>query len=566
MGYHWHLRALMAAAGMFATTDLVPLLAERGVTLSREQVYRLVARVPERLSLTTLAALCDILSCSPADLIEPYRATRPGRPRRPGGRHRPGPTRARVLPAPRPLNHRLTPTGWLPSAAARGAAPRCRRPDHRPLSRRPGNAGSGAADAVERWPATRRSPRSLAAALAADPTRVDGRRATGGRPAGRRAAGPRARTARADLRRCGRTGRPLTRSAAGGVCARCRRRQLAERLHPLRGGQTGRRPGRAGPAVLRPVRRPTATALRTVRTDPADRPPRPRRAARHLRCLLPGARGGLQPLRAPPAVFVRVRRRQPDLRRLRPARTAPSARTAAPTGHRPPAGPRDRSATPATPRRCAAAATAPAAVPAAPGRPTRPGRHHLRRLRRRCPPPSRLHRLRDRGQALRTRPLRTLRAAPPHRELLRAGADADPPRPGAGLRGDHHHRRPTHRAELAAQRRRRRVLAEMASGTTACTHEALDAHPRRRAAGYLRAVLVANQVLPARDEQLAAAERFLARHPGRHQPRTATVAWSTPTPPGRSCAASGATRGTDRPAPHPHQPRPHQHQRRRSAC
>ena len=31
MGYRWHLRARMAAAGMFATTDLVPLLAERGV-------------------------------------------------------------------------------------------------------------------------------------------------------------------------------------------------------------------------------------------------------------------------------------------------------------------------------------------------------------------------------------------------------------------------------------------------------------------------------------------------------------------------------------------------------
>ena len=68
MGYHWHLRAKMAAAGMFATSDLVPLLAERGVVLSREQVYRLVARVPERLSLTTLVVLCDILSCTPADL------------------------------------------------------------------------------------------------------------------------------------------------------------------------------------------------------------------------------------------------------------------------------------------------------------------------------------------------------------------------------------------------------------------------------------------------------------------------------------------------------------------
>ena len=58
---------------MFATSDLVPLLAERGVVLSREQVYRLVAQVPERLNLTTLAALCDILECGPEELIEPVR-------------------------------------------------------------------------------------------------------------------------------------------------------------------------------------------------------------------------------------------------------------------------------------------------------------------------------------------------------------------------------------------------------------------------------------------------------------------------------------------------------------
>lgn len=80
VSYHWHLRQLMAARGMFATSDLVPLLASRGVVLSREQVYRLVARVPERLSLSTLAALCDILEVSPAELIEPVRlpATKAG--------------------------------------------------------------------------------------------------------------------------------------------------------------------------------------------------------------------------------------------------------------------------------------------------------------------------------------------------------------------------------------------------------------------------------------------------------------------------------------------------------
>lgn len=38
----WHLRTKMAERGLFQTSDLVPLLAERGVHLSREQVYRLV--------------------------------------------------------------------------------------------------------------------------------------------------------------------------------------------------------------------------------------------------------------------------------------------------------------------------------------------------------------------------------------------------------------------------------------------------------------------------------------------------------------------------------------------
>jgi len=73
VGYRWHLRRLMAEQGMFQTTELVPLLAERGVELSREQVYRLAVKVPQRLNLEVLAALCDILDCEPGDLIECYR-------------------------------------------------------------------------------------------------------------------------------------------------------------------------------------------------------------------------------------------------------------------------------------------------------------------------------------------------------------------------------------------------------------------------------------------------------------------------------------------------------------
>ncbi|MFJ6280496.1 helix-turn-helix domain-containing protein [Arthrobacter subterraneus] len=72
IGYRWHLRQLMAAHDMWKTPDLAPLLKDRGISLSPAQIYRLVAEEPERLSLRTLAALCDIFDCTPNDLIEPY--------------------------------------------------------------------------------------------------------------------------------------------------------------------------------------------------------------------------------------------------------------------------------------------------------------------------------------------------------------------------------------------------------------------------------------------------------------------------------------------------------------
>jgi len=100
VGYRWHLRRVMAEREMFQTSDLVPRLAERGVRLSREQVYRLVTGVPQRLSLATLAALCDILDCAPGDLIEPYRATRTSPGKAGPADPPPRPRRARVARAP----------------------------------------------------------------------------------------------------------------------------------------------------------------------------------------------------------------------------------------------------------------------------------------------------------------------------------------------------------------------------------------------------------------------------------------------------------------------------------
>ncbi|RBQ17883.1 XRE family transcriptional regulator [Spongiactinospora rosea] len=92
----------MAGRGMYATTDLRPLLAERGFQLSQSQVYRLVTERPERLNLRVLMALLDILDCAIEDLIEPVvdagqsDETSGRRPVAAESRFRSRPTRARV--------------------------------------------------------------------------------------------------------------------------------------------------------------------------------------------------------------------------------------------------------------------------------------------------------------------------------------------------------------------------------------------------------------------------------------------------------------------------------------
>src|SRR5260370_9340371 len=67
--YTWRLAELMAARGMHTSTQLIPLLLERGIQLSRPQVYRVVHQRPERISLQMMAALCDILGCGVDDLV-----------------------------------------------------------------------------------------------------------------------------------------------------------------------------------------------------------------------------------------------------------------------------------------------------------------------------------------------------------------------------------------------------------------------------------------------------------------------------------------------------------------
>jgi DNA-binding Xre family transcriptional regulator len=103
LDYRWHLRQVMAARGMFSTTDLLRPLAGRGITLSSSQVYRLVTDRPERLSLKILMALLDILDCTMEELIEPVEAAGQARKARAagGGAGVGGlrPRRARIAPA-----------------------------------------------------------------------------------------------------------------------------------------------------------------------------------------------------------------------------------------------------------------------------------------------------------------------------------------------------------------------------------------------------------------------------------------------------------------------------------
>jgi DNA-binding Xre family transcriptional regulator len=65
----WNLRQVMATRGLFQTSDLVPLLAERDVHLSRQYVHKLVTTAPQRVNTDLLAALCDALDCTPNDLL-----------------------------------------------------------------------------------------------------------------------------------------------------------------------------------------------------------------------------------------------------------------------------------------------------------------------------------------------------------------------------------------------------------------------------------------------------------------------------------------------------------------
>jgi DNA-binding Xre family transcriptional regulator len=61
--------AIDGCGRIYTAGEIAPPLAERGVRLSSTQVRRLVTGRPERLNLHTLMVLCEILDCTPNDLI-----------------------------------------------------------------------------------------------------------------------------------------------------------------------------------------------------------------------------------------------------------------------------------------------------------------------------------------------------------------------------------------------------------------------------------------------------------------------------------------------------------------
>lgn len=65
--------------GIYTTAELAPYLAEHGVRLSASQVWRLVTGKPERLNVHTLMVLCEILGCTPNDLLERVELPQTGR-------------------------------------------------------------------------------------------------------------------------------------------------------------------------------------------------------------------------------------------------------------------------------------------------------------------------------------------------------------------------------------------------------------------------------------------------------------------------------------------------------
>jgi hypothetical protein len=67
----------MTDRGIYTAGELAPHLKGYGILLSDSQVYRLLTGKPERLNLRVLMALCELLDCTPNELIRPVETSAP---------------------------------------------------------------------------------------------------------------------------------------------------------------------------------------------------------------------------------------------------------------------------------------------------------------------------------------------------------------------------------------------------------------------------------------------------------------------------------------------------------
>lgn len=71
MNIRWKLRMAAAQREVWTGADLRRLMAERaGVELSAASISALLTKQPSQVKLSTLAALCTALECTPDDLFE----------------------------------------------------------------------------------------------------------------------------------------------------------------------------------------------------------------------------------------------------------------------------------------------------------------------------------------------------------------------------------------------------------------------------------------------------------------------------------------------------------------
>jgi DNA-binding Xre family transcriptional regulator len=97
----WRLRMAAAQRDVWTGAELRRLLGERaGMQLSAASVSALLTKEPAQLKLSTLAALCTALDCSPNDLLEVDNTPLEAKPKptRPSRQSAPRAARGRSMP------------------------------------------------------------------------------------------------------------------------------------------------------------------------------------------------------------------------------------------------------------------------------------------------------------------------------------------------------------------------------------------------------------------------------------------------------------------------------------